>query len=128
MQQMKSREHMDQSKKKRKCNYFIRVSNAMKQLQEQVLYLLKWQFRESMKANSSLDFGTVKGHFWILAYNNGETKKFLVALRYLSHPPFVKLLEAAEQEFGFEQKGVIVIPCEASQLQRILSENTSANK
>ncbi|KAM7464183.1 hypothetical protein LguiA_032304 [Lonicera macranthoides] len=35
--------------------------------------------------------------------------------------PFVNLLEAAEQEFGFDQPGILAIPCEASELQRIPS-------
>ncbi|RVX04986.1 hypothetical protein CK203_019100 [Vitis vinifera] len=63
----------------------------------------------------------IKGYFSVLAMGNGEPKKFLVALNYLAYPPFVKLLEAAEQEFGFDQQGVLAVPCEASELQRILS-------
>ncbi|KAK8485798.1 hypothetical protein V6N11_036820 [Hibiscus sabdariffa] len=62
-----------------------------------------------------------KGHFSIIVLNNGEPKKFFVALRYLRYPPFIKLLDEAEQEYGFSQKGALVIPCEASELERILS-------
>ena len=63
----------------------------------------------------------MKGYFSVLALGNGKPKKFLVAVNYLAYPPFVKLLEAAEEEFGFDQKGVLALPCEASELQRILS-------
>lgn len=62
----------------------------------------------------------MEGYFSVLAMGKGEPKKFLVAVNYLAYPPFVKLLEAAEQEFGFDQKGVLALPCEASELQRIL--------
>lgn len=61
------------------------------------------------------------GYFSVITIGHGEPRKFFVALRYLSHPPFLKLLDAAEQEFGFNQEGVLVIPCEPSELQRILS-------
>lgn len=65
--------------------------------------------------------GTKSGHFSVVTCGNGESKKFLVGLRLLSHPPFVRLLEAAEREFGFEQKGVLSLPCEASELLQMLS-------
>ncbi|CAN4109592.1 unnamed protein product [Withania somnifera] len=64
---------------------------------------------------------TKKGHFSVLALGvNAEPRKFSVALDYLSHPTFIKLLEEAEKEFGYYQQGVIVIPCEASEIQRLL--------
>ena len=57
-------------------------------------------------------------HFSVVVLENGELKKFFVALKY---PPFIKLLDAAEQEYGFNQKGALVIPCEESELENILS-------
>ncbi|KAF6150452.1 hypothetical protein GIB67_023951 [Kingdonia uniflora] len=51
-----------------------------------------------------------------------KPKKFFVALSYLTHPTFLKLLEERECKFGFDQAGVLVVPCQASELQRILSE------
>lgn len=66
-------------------------------------------------------YGTKSGHFSVVTSGNGESKKFLVGLHLLSYPPFVRLLEAAEREFGFEQQGVLTIPCEASELQQMLS-------
>ncbi|KAK2632333.1 hypothetical protein EUGRSUZ_L01690 [Eucalyptus grandis] len=59
-------------------------------------------------------------YFSVITIGRGEPRKFFVAFRYLSHPPFLKLLDAAEQEFGFNQ-GILVIPCGPSELQRILS-------
>lgn len=60
------------------------------------------------------------GYFPVITIGNAEPKKFMVELAYLSYPPFLKLLEAAEKEFGFEQQGVLAIPCEATALQNIL--------
>ncbi|CAN4118903.1 unnamed protein product [Withania somnifera] len=60
-------------------------------------------------------------NFSVLALGvNAEPRKFSVALGYLSHPTFIKLLEEAEREFGYYQQGVIVIPCEAIEIQRLL--------
>lgn len=40
-----------------------------------------------------------------------EEERFVVPVGYLKHPLFVALLKAAEEEYGFEQKGAITIPC-----------------
>jgi len=40
-----------------------------------------------------------------------EEERFVVPVGYLKHPLFVALLKAAEDEYGFEQKGAITIPC-----------------
>ncbi|URD99274.1 Auxin responsive protein [Musa troglodytarum] len=40
-----------------------------------------------------------------------EQERFVVPVVYLNHPLFAKLLEDAEKEYGFDQKGAIVIPC-----------------
>ncbi|KAK7277515.1 hypothetical protein RJT34_22529 [Clitoria ternatea] len=66
----------------------------------------------------------LEGHFVVLA-NNGtdeEIKRFIVALHYLNDPPFLRLLERAREEYGFTQKGVLVIPCNPQELEKILEE------
>ncbi|WJZ93095.1 hypothetical protein VitviT2T_012057 [Vitis vinifera] len=103
----------------------VRIRRVVKQQLWRIRYLLRWE-GEDVDCNSisSVAEGEnvmIKGYFSVLAMGNGEPKKFLVALNYLAYPPFVKLLEAAEQEFGFDQQGVLAVPCEASELQRILS-------
>lgn len=91
----------------------MRIPDAVKQ---------KWQGCFVYLFKSAGQVGNLKeGHFTVLTIGNGEQRKFFVALSYLRYPPFLKLLEAAEQEFGFDQPGVLVIPCEANELQRILS-------
>ncbi|KAL7133457.1 hypothetical protein ABFS83_12G142400 [Erythranthe nasuta] len=68
-------------------------------------------------------YAAQSGYFSVITTGgSGKPKKFLVELTFLSNPPFVRLLEAAEREFGFQQKGVLAIPCEASELQQILSQ------
>ncbi|MCL7036317.1 hypothetical protein MKW94_015491 [Papaver nudicaule] len=68
------------------------------------------------------DNRVVEGHFPVLTIGGDQPpKKFFVGLRYLNHPAFVKLLEDRERELGFDQQGVLVVPCQASELQSILA-------
>ncbi|KAK3226573.1 hypothetical protein Dsin_006435 [Dipteronia sinensis] len=61
-----------------------------------------------------------EGHFVVHAIDDGELKRFIIGLDYLADPRFTKLLELAEEEFGFQQAGVLAIPCRSNVLQRIL--------
>ncbi|XP_027363128.1 auxin-responsive protein SAUR72-like [Abrus precatorius] len=62
------------------------------------------------------------GHFVVLANKGEETKRFVVDLHYLRDPAFLGLLERAKEEYGFKQKGVLVIPCHPQELEKILEE------
>ncbi|XP_058083735.1 auxin-responsive protein SAUR50-like [Magnolia sinica] len=64
-----------------------------------------------------------EGHFAVLAVDDGRSKRFVIALRYLNHPQFLRLLEQAAEEFGFNQEGALAIPCRPSELERILAEH-----
>jgi SAUR family protein len=48
-----------------------------------------------------------------------EEERFVVPVGYLKHPLFVALLQAAEEEYGFEQKGAITIPCGVDHFRRV---------
>lgn len=66
--------------------------------------------------------GDVKeGHFAVHAIGGREPEKFIVNLSYLSRPEFLKLLEQAEEEFGFHNDGVLVVPCHPDELQKVVS-------
>ncbi|KAK4749323.1 hypothetical protein SAY87_026772 [Trapa incisa] len=56
----------------------------------------------------------------IQTFNAYTRRPFVIGMEYLMHPKFLELLEKAEREFGFDQMGVLVIPCKASELRRIL--------
>lgn len=61
-----------------------------------------------------------EGHFVVIATKGWESRRFLIALAYLNHPEFLKLLKQAEEEFGFSQEGALAIPCRPDELQKIL--------
>ncbi|XP_021277420.1 auxin-responsive protein SAUR71 [Herrania umbratica] len=49
-----------------------------------------------------------------------EQKRFIIPTEYLSHHAFHLLLREAEEEFGFQQAGVLRIPCEVSIFEGIV--------
>lgn len=49
-----------------------------------------------------------------------ELKRFVIPTEYLGHKAFRMLLREAEEEFGFQQEGVLRIPCEVSVFEKIL--------
>lgn len=61
-----------------------------------------------------------EGHFVVQTIFHGELRRFVIDLGYLGHPGFLKLLELAEEEFGFEQEGVLAVPCGPNELLRVL--------
>ncbi|KAL6574873.1 hypothetical protein OROMI_012158 [Orobanche minor] len=68
-----------------------------------------------------------EGHFAVYAVgdddddDDGELRRFIIEISYLSHPGFLKLLKQAEEEFGFEQSGVLAIPCTYRDLQTVVA-------
>ncbi|WCJ37162.1 SAUR-like auxin-responsive protein family [Euphorbia peplus] len=56
-----------------------------------------------------------------------EMKRFVIPMEYLRHQAFGRLLREAEEEFGFQQQGVLKIPCQVSVFERIL-KNVQENK
>ncbi|XP_059645378.1 protein SMALL AUXIN UP-REGULATED RNA 51-like [Cornus florida] len=49
-----------------------------------------------------------------------ELKRFIIPTECLGHQAFGILLREAEEEFGFEQEGVLKIPCEVTLFEKIL--------
>ncbi|KAE9593584.1 hypothetical protein Lal_00036348 [Lupinus albus] len=48
-----------------------------------------------------------------------EKQRFVVPVIYFNHPLFMQLLKEAEEEYGFDQKGTITIPCQVEQFRNI---------
>ncbi|KAJ1692685.1 hypothetical protein LUZ63_009383 [Rhynchospora breviuscula] len=86
-----------------------------------------------LKHNRRDEHGNVppKGCMGILVGTGGEEpQRFVVPVVYLNHPLFLSLLKEAEEEYGFEQKGAITIPCHVEhfrQVQGIIDRDTGAH-
>ncbi|KAL0460157.1 UNVERIFIED_CONTAM: Auxin-responsive protein SAUR50, partial [Sesamum latifolium] len=63
-----------------------------------------------------------EGHFAVIAVDDHELKRFVVPLSFLTHPSFLRLLEQAAEEYGFDHDGALTVPCRPTELERILAE------
>ncbi|PIN04605.1 hypothetical protein CDL12_22249 [Handroanthus impetiginosus] len=65
-----------------------------------------------------------EGQFAVLATKNEEEEpiRFVVELCVLKHPAFLRLLKMAEEEYGFQQKGTLAMPCQPEEIRRILKD------
>ncbi|OMP08646.1 Auxin responsive SAUR protein [Corchorus olitorius] len=48
-----------------------------------------------------------------------EQQRFVVPVIYFNHPLFMQLLKEAEEEYGFDQKGTITIPCHVEEFRNV---------
>ncbi|KAF5959953.1 hypothetical protein HYC85_001162 [Camellia sinensis] len=48
-----------------------------------------------------------------------EQQRFVVPVMYFNHPRFMQLLKEAEEEYGFDQKGTITIPCHVEEFRYV---------
>lgn len=75
-------------------------------------------FSDTSAARDASTNAVRKGY---LAVSVGEEqKRFIIRTEYLSHQAFQMLLREAEEEFGFQQAGVLRIPCEVALFESIL--------
>ena len=63
-----------------------------------------------LQTSLSLSKGVKQGHFVVMATEGWRPERFVIKLRYLNNPEFLKLLKQAEEEFGFSQEGALEIP------------------
>ncbi|XWS50282.1 hypothetical protein CRYUN_Cryun12cG0074800 [Craigia yunnanensis] len=60
-----------------------------------------------------------KGCLAILVGQGEEQQKFVIPMIYVNHPLFMQLLKEAEEEYGFDQKGPITIPCHVEEFRNV---------
>ncbi|KAK4741766.1 hypothetical protein SAY87_025354 [Trapa incisa] len=63
--------------------------------------------------------GIPKGCLAILVGQGEDQKRFVIPVAHINHPRFLQLLKEAEEEYGFEQKGPITIPCHVEEFRSI---------
>lgn len=62
-----------------------------------------------------------KGYIPVLVgADDKESERFLVPMKHLRHPRVADLLEMAVAEFGYEQKGILTIPCDVQYFRGVL--------
>ncbi|XP_022844523.1 auxin-responsive protein SAUR32-like [Olea europaea var. sylvestris] len=60
-----------------------------------------------------------KGCLAITVGQGAEQQRFIIPVIYINHPLFMQLLKAAEEEYGFDQKGPINIPCHVEEFRHV---------
>ena len=83
--------------------------------------------RSSTRPLSSNSFRSLKlrrsntvpvGHLPV--YVGDEMERFIVSAELINHPIFIQLLNKSAQEYGYEQKGVLRIPCDVVDFEKVL--------
>ncbi|WCJ37044.1 SAUR-like auxin-responsive protein family [Euphorbia peplus] len=59
-----------------------------------------------------------EGH--VPVYVGDEMERFIVSAELLNHPIFIGLLNKSAQEYGYDQKGVLRIPCHVLVFERVM--------
>jgi SAUR family protein len=49
-----------------------------------------------------------------------ELRRFVISASFLNHPIFAELLQKSAQEYGYEQKGGLKIPCDVMLFEHII--------
>ncbi|KAK4367201.1 hypothetical protein RND71_015081 [Anisodus tanguticus] len=109
----------------KKKNGIVNLRIMVKKLQKSLLLGKKLQAAELDELeNDSINVpeDVKEGHFAVLAMDDDELKRFIVPLSSLTHPSFLRLLEQAAEEYGFDHEGALTIPCRPSELDRIMAE------
>ncbi|XP_071901186.1 protein SMALL AUXIN UP-REGULATED RNA 51-like [Coffea arabica] len=98
-------------------------SNSSKSIK----FLKKTQSFSERESSSSLNNGAVSGGSsdvvpkgYLAVCVGEELKRFVIPMEYLGHQAFGILLREAEEEFGFQQEGVLKIPCQVAVFEKIL--------
>ncbi|GAB4861549.1 Auxin-responsive protein saur32, partial [Ancistrocladus abbreviatus] len=60
-----------------------------------------------------------KGCLAIKVGQGEDQQRFIVPVLYFNHPLFMRLLKEAEEEYGFDQKGTITIPCHVEEFRYV---------
>ena len=115
------------SKKSNKIRQIVRLQQILKKWRK-LANSSKTMSRSSSSSRKSIKFlkrtlslsesSIPKGYLAVCV--GEELKRFVIPTEYLDHHAFHLLLRQAEEEFGFQQTGVLRIPCDVCVFENIL--------
>lgn len=121
---------------KKKMNKIVNLKIVVEKLQRSLSMVrrlgaefdIQHQHNQSDQKDSSNNVpeDVKEGHFAVIAVDEDELKRFVVPLKCLTHPSFLKLLEQAAEEYGFDHDGALTVPCRPSEFERILRHEQSS--
>lgn len=102
-------------------------ANQIRQIVRLRQIVKKWQqlasaHREALATINGVGYGNLKRKSYncpedvpagyLAVYVGKELKRFIIPTAYLNYPVFKALLAKAEEEFGFNHKGALTLPCD----------------
>ncbi|KAK5773502.1 protein SMALL AUXIN UP-REGULATED RNA 16-like [Gossypium arboreum] len=105
-----------------KKNGIVKLKVVAEMLHKSLSLKKKWKHKEARHGSNNVPDDVKEGHFAVVAEHGEEPRRFVVPLSYLTHPRFLMLLEQAAEEYGFDNKGALTVPCCPSELERILAD------
>lgn len=106
--------------KKKSSVGVLKLKIVVERLQKSLLSGKKYSSDDEMRVPEDVK----EGHFAVLAVDDDQLRRFVVPLSFLTRPSFLRLLEEAAEEYGFDHDGALTVPCRPTVLQRILAEET----
>ncbi|KAI3683561.1 hypothetical protein L1987_84069 [Smallanthus sonchifolius] len=102
----------------KKNNGILKLKLVMERLQKG-LFLAK---KRQDSGQEMVPEDVKEGHFAVIASDDYVERRFVIPITYLRHPSFLRLLERAAEEYGFDHEGALMIPCRPSELEWMLEE------
>ncbi|CAF2102407.1 hypothetical protein BRARA_E03058 [Brassica rapa] len=81
------------------------------------------EFEEEGNGATTVPSDVKEGHVAVIAVKGERAVRFVLELQELYKPEFRRLLELAREEFGFQPRGPLTIPCQPEEVQKILQES-----
>ncbi|KAJ0623570.1 putative small auxin-up RNA [Helianthus annuus] len=104
----------------KKNNGILRLRLVLERLQKGLFLAKKRQ--ESYSSQDMVPKDVKEGHFAVIASDDYVERRFVIPITYLHHPSFLRLLERAAEEYGFDHERALMIPCRPSELEWMLEE------
>lgn len=113
--------HIMESKKSNKITDIVRLQQILKKWKKLANTSKATSSNKSIKfLKKTLSFSEVVPKGFLAVCVGRELKRFIIPTEYLSHQAFGILLREAEEVFGFQQQGVLKIPCQVHVFEKIL--------
>ncbi|KAL4571169.1 hypothetical protein LXL04_017920 [Taraxacum kok-saghyz] len=113
-------------KKGNKISQIVRLKQVMQRWRRRCTNTYSFTSDSETETDDSRQRRRIPSPGSLAVYVGAERRRFVIPTRFLNFPVFVALLNKAEEEFGFQTTGGLVIPCDAiffKNLLKVLEKN-----
>ncbi|KAK1284358.1 hypothetical protein QJS10_CPB21g01104 [Acorus calamus] len=83
----------------------------------------KEELLKDVNYDNGKGFEIPKGYVPMLVGRERRRERFVVRVEVFNHPCMAELLDMASQEFGYEQMGILKIPCDVEYFLHVVGSN-----